>query len=254
MVLSPQDRREQIARAVAKWHPDLLICAGYSVDRRADLEWLANDKRLCGAPTTVIVEVQHDSPAVGPRSSKDDGLGSSHRVYLLEKGKPPRSLGNQTIVKGTDRSDKPMVAAFEGLIKEKTAQVEGHNLFALCCGEVNIVSGGEKVGVTSDTIGRALNDADIIVNPTHDRMSNRAGNLARKRQWLSRNIKGRKRVYVSVSNWNSHDGSGRSQNPRSDALHTLYVGGRQKASGEVHFPESTDPCVYREWELEDGVG
>lgn len=89
--------------------------------------------------------------------------------------------------------------------------------------------------------------ADVVINPTHDRMGN-AGKLGAKRRLLSRALEYRNRVYVSCSNWEVCGDSKRGgiQNV-TDTLHTIYtsgtpVSGAQIADGSFGF-------AYRSWSL-----
>ncbi|QKR99661.1 hypothetical protein F9288_08400 [Sphingomonas sp. CL5.1] len=91
----------------------------------------------------------------------------------------------------------------------------------------------------------AITAADIIVNPSHDRMGN-AGMLHAKRCLLSAPA-GRKhpRIYVSCSNWNTDTANG-AQSP-SPTLHTVYVD-VTPIEGE-EYQDGTFGLVYRHWEV-----
>lgn len=70
-------------------------------------------------------------------------------------------------------------------------------MFALVYGELNVIQGRYHPPYRSAVDKAAM----IVINPTHDRMSN-AGTLDAKRRLLSRSFEdGRNRVYVSCSSW-----------------------------------------------------
>ena len=54
----------------------------------------------------------------------------------------------------------------------------------MLCGELNIVRGRDGARFIDDKAAKAIMTADIVINPTHDRMSN-AGTLHAKRRLLS---------------------------------------------------------------------
>ncbi|ONF96981.1 hypothetical protein SPHI_11790 [Sphingomonas jeddahensis] len=128
-------------------------------------------------------------------------------------------------------------------------QLPGFTRFALICGELNIVHGRERPHFLDDAAREAIAAADIVINPTHDRMSN-AGTLQAKRSLLSRpHANGAARTYVSVSNWEACGLKGRVQRP-SPTLHTVYVAGapldyEERADGAFGF-------VYRRWRVQLG--
>jgi hypothetical protein len=117
MVLSPEERREIIARVASAQTPDLLVCAGYSLGDRDDLEWLVQDRRISSGKAGLIVEVQHDKavPTV-PATTKQPRSGAGHVVYLLIPGKPAQSLGSQAIVSGADRNSALLMKQFEEMV------------------------------------------------------------------------------------------------------------------------------------------
>jgi hypothetical protein len=238
MRLPANQRREHIARVSTTYAPDLLLCAGWSLEADADLFDLAQDARVSEGTTTLIVEVKC-SP--GEREPEEQ----EHRVYLVSPGNHVQSLGRQVVItsKQVKTEGARRVGLFETLIREKSAVVHGHKLITLCCGEINLLRGREIVEPQSTAIEHALLGADIIVNPTHDRMGN-AGTLKAKRAWLSQNVGGRRRVYISCSNWNSDQG----QRPRAKTLHTVFQSGVMKPLSE--FEEFVDPSyVYRQCEI-----
>ena len=97
-------------------------------------------------------------------------------------------------------------------------------------------------------VEHALREATIIVNfPTHDnRMSDRNGVLSAKRSWLSQDVDGQARVYISASNWNVS----KNQRAHSDALHTIYLSGQGLPHGHKLAPKPALNYEYRQREVE----
>ena len=96
-------------------------------------------------------------------------------------------------------------------------------------------------------VATSILSADIVVNPTHDRMSN-AGTLKAKRRILSQQLeRGRHRLYVSCSNWEACGTDGKLQYP-SPTLHTAYVSGEPAEYEEL--ADGAFGFVYRQWALE----
>ncbi|WP_147262323.1 hypothetical protein [Thalassospira xiamenensis] len=112
----------------------------------------------------------------------------------------------------------------------------GLRVAALSCGEINAfetngtVKGGNiTVRARDECVGKLFDSADLVYNPTHDRMG-QYNRLNPKREYLSREIEGRVRCYISVSNWdvckqyqNREDTYAQTSN--ASTLHTVYVRG-----------------------------
>ena len=249
MVLSSAERREIIACVADKYSPDLLLCAGFSLDDNDDLDQLAQDRRVSGGGTFLIVEVQTDRELKAARDSGKQSINFPlHRIYLIVPGKSAQPLGRHQVISQSKelsgQTRKTRIDEFEKTIPDRQASIEGHKLFALCCGEINVLKGRDEIQVQVPAAGPALIGADIIVNPTHDLMGN-AGTLVKKRAWLSRRSKGRNRVYISASNWNSKGRNGRKQSPDSETLHTVYFSGKR----QTMMPLPGQGYMYRECEV-----
>lgn len=120
------------------------------------------------------------------------------------------------------------------------------NVFGLCCGEINVVQGRQQPRFMCEVAAEAILSADIVINPTHDRMSN-AGTLHAKRQFLSQQTAdGRQRTYISCSNWEACGLNGRIQQP-SPTLHTIYRSGN--ALGYHEVADGVFGFVYRRWNI-----
>jgi hypothetical protein len=248
MVLPVAQRRECIAHITGKYGPDLLLCAGWSLETDADLDELIHDTRISTTATILIVEVRDSTGA-------PEQTIQTNRVYLIGPNNYVRSLGWQAFVESAElkaENGASRLALFEKFIPEKSATVGGKKLFVLCCGEINVLEGrNPPITVRSAIANEALANADIIVNPTHDRMGN-AGTLLAKRAWLSRRVDARERVYVSASNWNSLQNNGKKQTP-SRTLHTVFVSGEQREmtcfDDERSGADDKRRYVYRECEV-----
>lgn len=255
--LTAEKRMAIIERVVAKKSaPDLLVCAGHTLDNDDQLEELANRLSASESTTAVILEVRDSKQT--PRSLRepdDPKLARKHSMFLIPKGSKPVHLGGQYFGTAGEAESSKRVTAFKESMKQRSVYVGDHKVFALCCGELNIVKGsyrGAKPVVRDAEIATELMKSDIIVNPTHDLMS-RPGLLDAKRQWLSRS--GRNRVAVSVSNWNTKKPTKRTETdpePKTRAqcrddprLHTLFH------EGSEPLDEENGPNYrYREWKVE----
>ena len=127
---------------------------------------------------------------------------------------------------------------------DRVLEFRGLTVFALICGEIKLVLGREEPRFAFEVAADHILGSDIIVNPTHDRMSN-AGTLHAKRIFLSqRSSDNRDRIYVSCSNWQACGWNGRVQRP-SPTLHTVYQAGKQLEY--VELAGGTFGVVYRRW-------
>lgn len=240
MALPPRERVRLILAAAQAYEPDLLVTSGHALHSLKQLDRLAELHRKTETPTSIITEVLHDHV--------DAGLQSHAMWAVTPEGKLHR-FGQQLFAKRdeVDDPDRDSVARFERALPQRTLALPGWNVFALVCGEINIVRGRDQPRFLSEAAKAAIEAADVVINPTHDRMGH-AGTLDAKRRLLSRpSADERNRVYVSCSNWEiCGDANGRTQNV-SPTLHTVYaagepVTGEQLADGSFGF-------VYRRWTL-----
>jgi hypothetical protein len=235
------DKRAEIICKLVSQRPDLdlFVTAGYAVDEKKRLEDLfsKSEKR-----PYIVAEVQRDAEV-------PNGM-SPHRLFLIAPDGKLKSLGRQAFATSLDVADpaSPKLKDFEALIEEKTAETELGRLFAICCGEINVVKGRNVVSCRSALVEQAILQSDIIINPTHDRMGN-AGTLIAKRRWLSAAAPPNRRIYVSCSNWNAAPGNGGGvQSQSAPTLHTVFVNGQsiQPMSNPI---DHSDDFEYREWEV-----
>ena len=239
MALSGMIRTKIIADLAGEYEPDLLVCAGWSIDSIAnlkDLEIATN--RL--ENTTILIEVQHDSDLAlnGHRLKHLYKKESSpeHVMYAVNKGVSKR-LGEQFFAtskeldyvrgqRGLDAKEK--ITALEEDIMHRKFVAGGKKVIALCCGELNILKGRDNVNCRSAIIASHLESTNIIINPTHDLMGN-GGTLKAKRKYMSNSKGMQNKLSISVSNWNSNkkrsDGKFIMQNPIAPTLHTVYRDG-----------------------------
>jgi hypothetical protein len=245
--LPTEARRELIASLSEKHKPDILLCAGWSVETADDIQWLGSDVRINGGNTSIILEVQRD------KQDQQD-LESDHVMYLIGPKGLNHKLGRQIFASSDqlneDKANERLLK-FAACLPNRSVKVRNHELFALCCGELNILKGRNQVVCRSPAVASAIDSADIIVNPTHDLMGN-AGTLIAKREYLSRKIEGRDRVYISSSNWDHAGkyGDGRQRKKQTQPSHTLqtvFMNGREKKCTEPS--ESGEGYEYRGWDI-----
>ena len=241
MVLPPRERTRLILAAADTYRPDLLVTAGYAVHSLKHLHRLARQYRLLGHSGTIITEVHHETP-------KSDE-GTAHAMWAIDRRGMLHRFGSQMFATATDvrKSGSTAQAQFVAQRLDRVVGVGPFTAFALVCGEINVVLGREEPRFAFPEAYETIVAADIVVNPTHDRMSN-AGTLHAKRVFLSqRSPDERDRVYVSCSNWETCDLNGRVQWP-SPTLHTVY-----QAGNALHYDENADGAfgfVYRTWTID----
>jgi hypothetical protein len=81
LTLRGAKRRELIAHVTAEHRPDLLVCAGHSLDNEDDLEQLANDGGILNGQSYLIVEVRKANDLVEGRSARRRAPSSSGRTW-----------------------------------------------------------------------------------------------------------------------------------------------------------------------------
>lgn len=246
MVLPPGDRIRLILAASNVYAPDLLVTAGYAVHTRKHLHRLAGEIAAKPRAGAIITEVHHDGHA-------QRSIGRIHAMWALRGSGQLHRFGRQVFATSKEARDpdEGALSRFEKQLPTRTLQLPGMTLFALICGELNIIHGREDPRFLNEAARVAIETADIVINPTHDRMSN-AGTLHAKRRLLSHpHASGRARAYISVSNWEACGLKGRVQRP-SPTLHTVYVAG-----APLDYEELADGAfgfVYRRWRLHLGGG
>jgi hypothetical protein len=220
---SPRER-VRLIRAAARHHaPNLLLTAGHTLGRRSHLAQLAMALAEDGSGTTVVTEVHHDGTGRARRLS-------DHALYAIFPDGSWVRMGRQVFAKREETIGKQQwrVSLFIDRLERRMITVQAWRLFVLGCGEINAVIGSAQARFIDPHIGEALRSADVIINPTHDRMG-RAGLLDAKRRFLSQPGEGNEvRAYVSCSNWNLCTDSGVPQYP-SATIHSCYVNGQPLA-------------------------
>jgi len=231
MVLSSTRRREHIAQVVCENRPQILLCAGYSVDTKADLEWLANQN----LETFIFAEAS---------------IKKGQDEYFLIDGNEINTLGKQNFSTRDCLRKNPQLA--EQLSTSRTQiPLLCKNVYLLICGEINIIRAGKQITILSDIANKYIANSEIILNPTHDWMNNRGGWLSQKRQYLSQKIRNRNRVYLSSSNWHTNkpkqNGTGFIDQSQSPTLHTVYRNGEYLDFDQIISEEAFE---YRQITLE----
>ena len=105
-------RREIIAHVASTYRPNLLLCAGWSSDENADLDWIVNDQRIRQGITALIVEVQRDQLVQNPLAVRKGGQGHPYRVYLVGPRGRIEPIGYQVIVQGANWHEGGRVERF----------------------------------------------------------------------------------------------------------------------------------------------
>lgn len=244
MVLRPAERTRLILAASDAYTPDLLVTSGYAVDSRKQLHRLAQDIVEDEREGIIVTEVHHDG-----RPRRD--VGRSHAMWAIRGDGRPQRLGRQAFATGREAS-APLGKGLRRLRRHLPSRDIGvgvYSAFGLICGELNIVRGRETgtLRFLDDEVGAAIMAADIVINPTHDRMG-RAGLLDAKRRYLSQpHADGRPRAYISCSNWEVCGYGGRVQHP-SPSLHTVYLSSKPQPYEEL--ADGAFGFVYRQWRLD----
>lgn len=241
--LSDSDRVGTIVRYAVAKRLDFLACGGWSVASSSDVGTIARELERSSSSTGVLLETQFDHL---PGDTSEEPY---HVMYWIGSGGDISVLGKQFFAQSGELKGKSggrLLSAFDKAIGSRSVVVGGKSLFALCCGELNLLNGRDNVTCRSDKAQAALDAADIVVNPTHDRMGN-AGTLKAKRSYLSRKVSDRTRLAVSVSNWDHAEGrpSGK-QNPNSPSLHTVFLNG-ECLLADFSEGGQEEGFMYREW-------
>lgn len=239
MMLPPKERVRLILAAAEAYDPDLLVTAGYAVHSLKHLHRLARGYRRLGCKGTIVTEVHHEADK--PRSD-----AATHAMWAIDRRGMLQRCGAQMFAHAADvrRFVSTARAQFIEQRPDRVFDVGGFIVFPMICGEINVVLGREEPRFAFVEAGEAIMASDIVINPTHDRMSN-AGTLHAKRVFLSAQAPdGRDRVYVSCSNWEACDLNGRVQYP-SPTLHTVYRSGKPLDYAEA--ADGTFGLVYRSW-------
>jgi hypothetical protein len=252
--LNGSARRKCIADAAHRFSPDLLVCAGDSLISYGDVVALSRDDQLRNLRTIILVEVSNESK--GGKSIEKKGRkvprktgGFRSRIFILRRGKIKplggQMFGESSEVMGAGPAALDLRKRFENELTNRLFKVKGKSAVVLCCGEINILRGRNTVRCESETCEHILDAADIVLNPTHDRMGN-AGTLRAKRKFLSRKIGGRKRLYVSSSNWNT----AKRQKQTAPTLHDYFFAADQLQIGTQIAVHSYPDYEYRQAAIE----
>lgn len=242
MELSAERRVEIILGCIHLFRPGLLVTAGYAIDTMRELLDLSRSLQGLNHSLAVVAEVHHET-AVGV------GDPTKHALWMISG--PSGALhrfGSQAFGMASEVPSKECDAATKLRLQlpDRTAKFSDHTIFGLICGEINILQGRHHPRFVCPETKAAIFGADIIINPTHDRMGN-GGTLRAKRTVLSAKHRDRERVYISCSNWDiSGDERGRQKPSRT--LHTVYQSGEPMPFRE--FADGSDGFVYRRWRLD----
>lgn len=241
MVLPPVERVRIILDTAWRYQPQLLVTAGYAVDSIRELADLSRQLAILCPQVALVTEVHHESDTEPDEPSR-------HAMWMvMAKGGKLHRFGEQAFGKAeeTRRREGDAIAKLRLQLSHRTVRYRHWDVFGLICGEINIIHGREVTRFACPAIEQAILAADIVINPTHDRMSN-AGTLIAKRKLLSRRAAdGRDRLYISCSNWDVSGEDRTRQNP-SPTLHTAFRSG--VPLDYLELADGRDGFVYRRWE------
>jgi hypothetical protein len=219
-----KNRAQILAKVIREHEPDLLVCSGFTIGTSEEMTVIKEATKV----TKSVVVIEYDK-------------GSNNRKPFVVSGGTSRKLGEQIIGESGEFEDKQDAAENIAELKKQFLNREffvgGLKCFVLHCGEINFLEGRNDVKYRDKEIGTRIDQVDIVINPTHDRMGN-AGTLIAKRKFLSRPVDGKSRCYVSASNWNTSRG----QKP-SPTLHTVYVNGKNHSMKNASI--DADVCEFR---------
>lgn len=181
---------------------DLVVCAGYTFPRRKRFNQFA--ERFKHGRTLIACEVCDKNA-----SKVADGTNVSANLFLVGGG-DVKDLRNasQKAIKACQFLDENIALYTEKAFGLRQFRVNGMSVLWISCGEINVLEGRRaniRMRVDTEGLRKLLRDADIVINPMHDRM---------KRLWvandkgvaLSLGHFGRKdlpRLYCRTANWNS---------------------------------------------------
>lgn len=234
MRLSGADRVHGIVQVLMMHKPDVLLTAGYALETDEDLTELKRHLEHMSWPGLVIVEVR--SPRGDQKRKNAPGLEfSEHCMFAWQRASGMQNLGRQYFSRSEETGNDALISAFEANLANRTIEFRGRRFGVLNCGEINCLSGRNRVFAVTLGIEKWLRSLDVVMNPTHDRMGN-AGTLKAKRNWASQDG----RAYLSASNWNSH----KNQKQSARTLHSLFINGREMAQAT---------CPALDWEYREAM-
>ena len=242
MIISPNERVRLILAAAEAYKPDLLVTAGHAIHTLKHLQLLVRDYAEQGLTSAIVTEVMHDRPT--------PSRAETHAMYAITPKFGLHAFGRQMFARSKEVRDlaSQKITAFEAALPQRTVALSDWNVFALVCGEINVLRGRLSPQYVSAAAEQAIMAADVVINPTHDRMGN-DGTLDAKRRLLSRSGEdGRNRVYISCSNWEACGNDAQLKQYPSETLHTVYAAG-EPVRGEEHADGSFG-FVYRHWTLD----
>lgn len=242
MELSAERRVEIILGCIQIYRPSLLVTAGYALDTIHHLTDLSRSLQDLNHSLAVVAEVHHETAVgVGDPTKHALWMISGPSGALHRYGSQAFGMAHEVPTKECDAATKLRLQ-----LPDRAARFDDYSIFGLICGEINILQGRHHPRFVCPDARTAIISADIVVNPTHDRMGN-GGTLRSKRAVLSAKHRDRGRAYISCSNWDvSGDERGR-QKP-SPTLHTVYRSGEPLQFQEL--ADGSDGFVYRRWKMQ----
>lgn len=205
-------RRDKILQAAQEHDLDLLVCSGDFLDKK-HLSTLPNALASIGSSVKVVVDTDGQTKKIKSTKKNTAPISYGQDLFLVEAGQMPQKLAKQVLVLSNQLRPPQSLKAQQianslfTQLGHRSFIVKGKEVSTMICGEINFYTRTRATGRVAlfdrnwVSISQHFDAADIIVNPTHDRMASNRGALESRRSYLSRTLKGRKRCYISSSNW-----------------------------------------------------
>ncbi|WP_417844913.1 hypothetical protein [Thalassospira sp.] len=210
--------------------PDLIVCASDYFSTEAKLiEFCERRKELDNRSTYIVTTVGNSKKGKKDKKGESEKYPGLDYIYVIFPDGSFEKLAQQFISTRDNYKfgEEDFIKNLENRRFELPNGDQKFSCSVLSCGEINAFHGRENVVALHSATGNLFDDVDIILNPTHDRMSN-DGAVDAKRRHLSQVIDGRHRCYISVSNW---EVCSKSQKKDASTLHTIYSSNFDEAYG-----------------------
>jgi len=246
----------KIISILALKKPTFLLCSGYSLSNNKQLKdlsaWLSKQTFRC----SVLVEVKNDNQFLNKPNPGDLITNTKeprkHCMFLVSSDGKLKTLGYQPFGESKElnkkKTEPQLIKLLEDQIPNRSFSVGQVRCFSLCCGEINFLTGNNKVPIKirSKKLAKAVLKADLILNPIHDRMANPYGAFSAKAKFLSKRIGTRNRAYIYSANWNPAKG----QNGPTPTNQRMFLNGekvttilRELIEGDALYAEFDYPIA-----------
>lgn len=178
---------------------DLILCAGFTIP---DLAYFGRFcSRFQNRQTLIVCEVGEP-----PKLQK-----KGHGIFVVGGGQV-RQLPPQVGATAADFASIQTTSHLLHALGNRQIKLKGVDALLVSCGEINVLKGSrfrhDHNSVSFAHFNSVFNNADVVLNPTHDRMI-RAWVADKKGQAISSGalaMDQRPRLYCRVANWNVRGG------------------------------------------------